>query len=121
MEQRMADRPEACTEAEREMGDSNLASVHVEHSRTSNVQSSAIDSELRACDLTRLRVQDIYVGNQIGTRATVMQQKTQRPVQFEITEQTCEGVQCWIHARGLNLYDYLFPNRLHASPNLSTR
>lgn len=48
----------------------------------------AIDSKLRACDLTRLRIQDICIGSQAGTRATVMQQKTQRPVQFEITDQT---------------------------------
>ncbi|WER47045.1 tyrosine-type recombinase/integrase [Cupriavidus sp. WKF15] len=81
----------------------------------------AIDSKLRACDLTRLRVQDICVGSQVGTRATVMQQKTQRPVQFEITEQTRQSVQCWIHARALKLYDYLIPSRLHASSHLSTR
>uniref|UniRef100_UPI003F493FF7 tyrosine-type recombinase/integrase n=1 Tax=Cupriavidus yeoncheonensis TaxID=1462994 RepID=UPI003F493FF7 len=81
----------------------------------------AIDSKLRACDLTRLRVQDICVGSQVGTRTTVMQQKTQRPVQFEITEQTRQSVQCWIHAGGLKLGDHLFPSRLHASPHLSTR
>jgi len=93
---------------------------------TSNVRelamfNLAIDSKLRACDLTRLRVQDICVGNQVGTRTTVMQQKTQRPVQFEITDQTRESVQCWIRARGLKLCDYLFPSRLHSSPHLSTR
>ena len=60
---------------------------------TSNVRelamfNLAIDSKLRACDLTRLRVQDIRLGSHIVARASVMQQKTQRPVQFEITEQT---------------------------------
>jgi hypothetical protein len=48
----------------------------------------AIDSKLRACDLTRLRVSDICLGSRVAARATVMQQKTRRPVQFEITEQT---------------------------------
>jgi hypothetical protein len=43
----------------------------------------AIDSKLRACDLTRLRVQDVCRGSYVGSRSTVMQQKTQRPVQFE--------------------------------------
>ena len=81
----------------------------------------AIDSKLRACDLTRLRVQDICAGSQVGPRATVMQQKTERPVHFEITEQTRQSVQCWIVARRLKLGDYLFPSRLHASPHLSTR
>lgn len=48
----------------------------------------AIDSKLRACDLTKLRVRDIAHGEHVSPRAIVMQQKTQRPVQFEITEQT---------------------------------
>lgn len=53
----------------------------------------AIDSKLRASDLTRLRVQDVCHGGHVSTRATVMQQKTLRPVQFEITEQTRESLQ----------------------------
>lgn len=48
----------------------------------------AIDSKLRACDLVRLKVQDIYIGDQARERATVVQQKTNRPVQFEITGHT---------------------------------
>ncbi|MBB3261123.1 hypothetical protein F4827_006031 [Paraburkholderia bannensis] len=48
----------------------------------------AIDSKLRACDLTKLRVSDVCLGSRVTNRATVMQQKTQRPVQFEITDQT---------------------------------
>jgi hypothetical protein len=48
----------------------------------------AIDSKLRACDLTRLQVRDICNGGHVVARATFMQQKTCRPVQFEITEQT---------------------------------
>ena len=56
----------------------------------------AIDSKLRACDLTRLRVQDVCHGIHVGSRATVMQQKTQRPLQFEITEQTRQSIEAWI-------------------------
>jgi hypothetical protein len=52
----------------------------------------AIDSKLRACDLTKLRVRDVCRGEHVASRATIMQQKTQRPVQFEITEQTRESV-----------------------------
>jgi integrase len=81
----------------------------------------AIDSKLRACDLTRLQVQDVRHGSHVASRATVMQQKTQRPVQFEITEQTRESLVVWIEARGLKSADYLFPSRLHTSPHLSTR
>lgn len=50
-----------------------------------------------------------------------MQQKTQRPVQFEITEQTRESLEAWIDVRSLQAADFLFPSRLHASPHLSTR
>jgi len=55
----------------------------------------AIDSKLRACDLTRLRVSDICLGSRVAARATIMQQTTQRPVQFEITEQTRTSVEAW--------------------------
>ncbi len=48
----------------------------------------AIDSKLRACDLVKLRVNDVCHGERVASRAIVMQQKTQRPVQFEITDQT---------------------------------
>ena len=44
-----------------------------------------LDSKLRACDLVRLRVRDICHGDRVSPRAIVMQQKTSRPVQFEIT------------------------------------
>ena len=48
----------------------------------------AIDSKLRGCDLVSLRVRDVYQGSVIASRAIVMQRKTHRPVQFEITEAT---------------------------------
>lgn len=81
----------------------------------------AIDSKLRACDLTRLQVQDFRHGSHVAVRATVMQQKTQRPVQFEITEQTRDSLEAWIEVRALKAADVLFLSRLHASPHLSTR
>jgi site-specific recombinase XerC len=81
----------------------------------------AIDSKLRARDLTRLQVQNVCVGGHVVARTTFMQQKTLRPVQFEITEQTRQSVSAWISARGLKPSDYLFLSRLHASAYLSTR
>ena len=80
-----------------------------------------IDSKLRGCDLVRLRVRDICHGNQVASRAIVMQQKTQRPVQFEITQPTREAVQKWIGQAGLRSEDFLFPSRIHESPHLGTR
>lgn len=51
-----------------------------------------------------------------------MQQKTQRPVQFEITEQTRSAPAAWIHRAQLRSEDCLFPSRLHnISDHLSTR
>ena len=47
----------------------------------------AVDSKLRGRDLVALRVHDVVQGSRIAPRAIVMQKKTQRPVQFEITEQ----------------------------------
>src|SRR6185295_9705338 len=58
----------------------------------------AIDSKLRGCDLVRLRVQDVMQGSRVAARAIVLQKKTQRPVQFEITEQTQDAIAVWIHA-----------------------
>jgi integrase len=81
----------------------------------------AIDSKLRACDLVKLRVRDVFHGDRIAARAIVMQQKTQRPVQFEITEQTREAVSAWIRRASLRSDNFLFPSRVHASPHLSTR
>ncbi len=46
----------------------------------------AIDSKLRGCDLVGLHVRDVVQGSHVAPRAIVMQKKTQRPVQFEITE-----------------------------------
>ena len=81
----------------------------------------AVDSKLRSCDLVRLRVRDVTHGERVTSRAMVMQQKTLRPVQFEITEQTREAVATWVaHAR-LRSEDFMFPSRLRASPHLSTR
>ncbi len=59
----------------------------------------AIDSKLRGCDLVSLRVKDIAQGRSIFHRAIVMQRKTGRPVQFEITEQTRQSVLAWIDRR----------------------
>ena len=80
-----------------------------------------IDSKLRGCDLVQLKVRDICHGDQVATRAIVMQQKTQRPVQFEITQATREAVQNWIKLDGLKSEDYLFRSRIHESPHLGTR
>ena len=81
----------------------------------------AIDSKLRGCDLVGLRVRDVVQGSHVATRAIVMQKKTQRPVQFEITEQTRDAVAAWIATAHLKAEQFLFPSRVNKSPHLSAR
>lgn len=81
----------------------------------------AIDSKLRSCDLVRLKVLDIAHGLQISSRANILQQKTQTPVQFEITEQTREALERWIDYASLSHSSYLFKSRIKKSLHLSTR
>lgn len=80
-----------------------------------------IDSKLRACDLVRLRIDDVHGGGAIRDRATVVQKKTGRPVQFEITEQSRASVDRWLSKRLGSSVDYLFTSRVRGSPHLSTR
>jgi integrase len=81
----------------------------------------AIDSKLRGCDLTALKVEDIAAGGEVKTRGIIVQKKTGRPVQFEITEQTRTAVAKLMARYYLRGGDYLFPSRLAGSPHLSTR
>ena len=81
----------------------------------------AIDSKLRASDLVRIRVSDIYNSGVVSSRAMVLQKKTSQPVQFEITEGTRESITDWMAIGKLSGGDYLFPSRIASSPHLSTR
>ena len=81
----------------------------------------AIDSKLRGCDLVRLRVRNVTQSDRVAARAIVMQRKTQRPVQFEITEQTREAIAAWIAKAKLRSEQFLFPSRITKSPHISTR
>jgi integrase len=81
----------------------------------------AIDSKLRGCDLVSLKVRDVAPCGTVASRAIVMQRKTQRPVQFEIADQTREALAAWIGSAHLRPDQQLFPSRIAASPHLSTR
>lgn len=80
----------------------------------------ALDSKLRGCDLIRLRVQDACHGGRVANRAIVLQQKTQRPVQFEITEMTRSAIAAWIDEGKLTATDPLFPSRILRIPAILT-
>jgi len=81
----------------------------------------AIDAKLRGCDLVKLKVSDIAPGGALRDRATVIQQKTGRPVPFEITEPTREALAAWLKRRGHRPDDWLFPSRSRASDHITTR
>jgi hypothetical protein len=59
-----------------------------------------LDSKLRDGELLGLRVRDRCHGAHVANRAMVMQQKTHRPVQFEITPTTRESFEARIREVG---------------------
>jgi integrase len=81
----------------------------------------ALDSKLRACDLVALRVDDVALNGRVRSRATVIQRKTGRPVQFEITEQTREAVGRWLEKKDLHKGEPLFPSRINRRKSMTTR
>ena len=81
----------------------------------------AIDSKLRGCDLVRLKVSDVSSAGSIRERAMIVQKKTSRPVQFEITKLTAASVIAHIHQAFLPSEAYLFQSRQSKSKHLSTR
>jgi len=81
----------------------------------------AIDSKLRGCDLVRLKVGDVAAGGHVMSRGVIIQKKTGRPVQFEITQNTRRSLIALFGGRMPCADDYLFQSRLEGSPHLSTR
>lgn len=81
----------------------------------------ALDSKLRGCDVVSLRVADIVAAGAVRSRAVVMQQKTGRPVQFEITEQARRSIADWLSLRRGEADGWLFPSRMIEGAHLSTR
>ena len=81
----------------------------------------AIDSKLRGCDLVSLKVSDVIRGGTVSKRTSILQRKTQRSVQFEITKQTRDAVANYLSNRPLERQDYLFKSRMRWSVHLSTR
>ena len=80
----------------------------------------ALDSKLRACDLVALRIDDVALNGRVRSRATIMQRKTGRPVQFQITEQTREAVGRWIE-KDLHEGEPLLPSRINRQRPMTTR
>ena len=81
----------------------------------------ALDSKLRGCDLIRLRVSDVMSSSGVKRRVVIVQQKTGRPVQFEVTEQARRSIAAWVEDQRLGPDDWLFPSRMKAGCHLTTR
>lgn len=81
----------------------------------------AIDSKLRGCDLVKVRIGDLVSGGRVRNRAIVIQQKTKRPVQFELLEPARGSLLAWLDRRGGSLEEFAFPSRVDRSDHLSTR
>ena len=81
----------------------------------------AIDSKLRGCDLVKIKIGALVVGPEVRTRAIVVQQKTGRPVQFELMADARASLLAWLERRGGTVDDHAFPSRIDRSAPMSTR
>lgn len=80
-----------------------------------------IDSKLRGCDIVKIKIGELTSGGHIRSRAIVVQQKTGRPVQFELMDDARASLLTWLERRGGMLTDYAFPSRIDHAAHLSTR
>lgn len=81
----------------------------------------ARDAKLRGCDLVKLTVSDVAHADSIRHRSIVVQQKTGRPVPFEITEPARDALADWLVQRGRRPDDWLFPSRSREGAHIGTR
>jgi integrase len=81
----------------------------------------AIDSKLRGCDIVKIKIGDLVSGGRMRSRSIVIQQKTDRPVQFELLEPAKSSILAWLERRGGALDDFVFPSRTDHADHISTR
>jgi site-specific recombinase XerC len=81
----------------------------------------AIDSKLRGCDVVKIRIGELVSGGRVRARAMVVQQKTGRPVQFELLESPRASILAWLERRGGTVDDYAFPSRSDRTGHIGTR
>ena len=80
----------------------------------------AVDSKLRGCDLVAIRVDDVAPNGYAIERASVRQRKTDRPVRFELTEQTRQAIDDYLAASSRKPGKYLFGGR-RGGQSMTTR
>jgi integrase len=81
----------------------------------------AIDSKLRGCDVVKVGIEDVVLSGSVRSRAAVVQQKTGKPVTFEITDQTKAALRHWLRCTGSRQRGPLFPSPIDLKRCISTR
>ena len=81
----------------------------------------AINSKLRGCDVVKIKIGDLVSGGVIRSRAIVIQQKTGRPVQFELLEPARSSILAWLERRSGTIDEFAFPSRIDHTDHISTR
>jgi integrase len=81
----------------------------------------AIDSKLRGCDIVKLKIVELVSGGRVSSRATTIQRKAGRPVQFELLEPARISLLAWLECRGGAHDEFAFPSRADHAAHISTR
>jgi len=69
----------------------------------------------------RVKIGDLVSGGRARSRAIVVQQKTSRPVQFELLEPSRGSILAWLERRGGTLDEFVFSSRIDHADHISTR
>lgn len=80
-----------------------------------------VGDKLRGCDLVKIKIGTLVTGQEIRSHAMVVQQKTGRPVQFEITTEVRASQLAWLERRGGTVDDYALPRRVDHAANGAAR
>ncbi|KZK80179.1 hypothetical protein PsW64_02741 [Pseudovibrio sp. W64] len=82
---------------------------------------TAIDNKLRGCELVRLKIVDVFTAGRVKERTSIIQNKTGKPVQFELMEGTRSALSKWIDSPEMIGSEYLWLGRFHDRPHISTQ
>jgi integrase len=81
----------------------------------------SIDSKLRGCDVVALKVTDIAPKGYALERASIRQQKTGRPVRFELTQQSRQALDEYMRIADKKPGQFLFDGHRDSGLSMSTR
>ncbi len=72
-------------------------------------------------DVVEIRIGELALGGRVRFRAIVMQQKTGKPVPFELLDPARSSTGACLELRGGGLDAYVFPSRTDHGRHISTR